>query len=288
MVTDDQPSTSALSAAAARAAHLIVDREPVIFADHLAAPLLGERAAELISYHTLHGSHPVLVGTRTQVTVRSRYTEDRVAASGVGQYVILGAGLDSFAYRPGPAAASEPSPRAMRVFEVDHPATQAGKRRRIADAGIEAVHDVRYVPVDFEADPLVERLVAHGFDLRAPAVVSWLGVSMYLTRTAIGRTLAQAGTFAAGTEIILDYLVPESMRDDRAQTYVEMVGAAMAERGEPWLSFLAPDEMTALLREHGFTTVEHIGQRDMPALRDRTDVLRPSTLSILAHGRIGP
>ena len=117
---DGQLSFTALTAAAARAAHLIVDQEPWIFADGLAAQLLGEQAEELISYHKLHGTHPVLAGARVQVTCRSRYTEDalsRAVSRGVGQYVILGAGLDSFAYRAGLAGR-------VRVFEVDHPATQ--------------------------------------------------------------------------------------------------------------------------------------------------------------------
>ena len=121
---DGQLSFTALTAAAARAAHLIVDQEPWIFADGLAAQLLGEQAEELISYHKLHGTHPVLAGARVQVTCRSRYTEDalsRAVSRGVGQYVILGAGLDSFAYRAGLAGR-------VRVFEVDHPASESVAR----------------------------------------------------------------------------------------------------------------------------------------------------------------
>src|SRR6201994_3932513 len=112
-----QPSNTALTAAAARAAHLIVDDEPRIFADPLAARLLGDQADELIRYHTLHGTHPVLSGARVQVACRSRYTEDalaRAVGTGVLQYVIVGAGLDSFAYRSALAGR-------VRVFEVDHP-----------------------------------------------------------------------------------------------------------------------------------------------------------------------
>ena len=129
-----QPSRSALTAAAARAAHLIVDGQPTIFADTLAAALLGDRAEELIGYHRLHGTHPVLVGARVQVTCRSRYAEDALAraiGAGVTQYVILGAGLDSFAYRGGLLAGR------VRVFEVDHPASQEVKRAALAAAGIE-------------------------------------------------------------------------------------------------------------------------------------------------------
>ena len=125
MIANGEPSLTALTAAAARAAHLIVDNEPVIFADTLAQAMLGERAEELISYHLAHGTHPVLASARAQVTCRSRYAEDRLADAigrGIGQYVLLGAGLDSFAYR-------SPLAGRVRVFEVDHPATQEYKRR---------------------------------------------------------------------------------------------------------------------------------------------------------------
>ncbi len=125
----------ARTAAAARAAHPIVDRPPHIFADPLAAQLLGEQAGELIGYHRAHGGHPVLSAARAQVICRSRYTEDRLAAAaarGVTQYVILGAGLDSSAYR----AAEAPS---VRVFEVDQPATQDWKRGQLARAGMSAL-----------------------------------------------------------------------------------------------------------------------------------------------------
>jgi methyltransferase (TIGR00027 family) len=127
---DDEPSQTALTAAAARAAHLVVDGSPKIFTDSLAAALLLDRADELLAYHRTHGGHPVLSGARTQVVTRSRYTEDRLAESvqrGAGQYVILGAGLDSFAYRSALAAR-------VRVFEVDHPATQAWKRWAVSRA----------------------------------------------------------------------------------------------------------------------------------------------------------
>ncbi len=139
-----ETSQTALTAAAARAAHLIVDAPPHIFADTLAEPLLGDLAGELLGYHRASGGHPVLVGARTQVTCRARYTEDRLAEAvdrGVRQYVILGAGLDTYAYR---------SPTGeVRVYEVDHPATQRWKLERLATAGIAEPPNVRYLPLDF-------------------------------------------------------------------------------------------------------------------------------------------
>jgi methyltransferase (TIGR00027 family) len=271
-----RPSHTALTAAAARAAHRIVDGEPRIFDDHLAEALLGDDAEELLSYHRSQGDHPVLAGSRAQVTCRARLTEQRVRASGVDQYIVLGAGLDSFAYR---------WPRPMRVFEVDHPGSQRWKRDRLAAAGLTPTTDVTYVPVDLEHGRLADAVHQHGFDAARPAVVSWLGVTMYLSRTAIDATLAQLAGLAAGSEIVLDYFVPAELRDERGHLYAELVGPVAAERGEPWLTTLTPVEAATLLAWHGWPDVVHIGQHDLPELVDRGDALRPSTLSMLAHGR---
>jgi methyltransferase (TIGR00027 family) len=281
--SEDLPSPTALMAAAARAAHLIVDHEPIIFADELAAALLGDQADELISYHRAHGTHLVLSCARAQVLCRSRFTEDHLAAcvrAGLTQYVILGAGLDSFAYR----SATGP----VRVFEVDHPATQRWKRAQLAAADIPVPASVSYVAMDFERDDLASRLRQAGFDPSRPALVSWLGVTMYLTQAAIGRTLAEIGGFAPGTQLVTDYMLPAGLRDDTGDAYAGLVAPAAAERGEPWLTFLAPDDMSALLAEHGFGAAEHVQQRDAipAALWDRADSLRPADLSVLARATI--
>ena len=283
-MTVTAPSSTALTAAAARAAHLIVDRAPFIFADTLAARLLGEQADELLGYHRSRGGHPVLAGARAQVTYRSRYTEDRLAAAvrrGVDQYVILGAGLDSFAYRS-PLAAR------VRVFEVDRPATQDWKRAQLSTQDIPVPAGVAYVPVDLAAGTLADRLAGAGFDRSRPALVSWLGVTMYLTRAAIGETLCVLGGLAPGTEVVLDHMLPEQLRDPAGQSYVEQVAPVAAGRGEPWLTFLGPDQMSALLAEHGLEPVAQVTQRDAldPALWQRTDVLRPARLSQLARARV--
>jgi methyltransferase (TIGR00027 family) len=278
----DRPSQTALMAAAARAAHLIVDHEPVIFADELAAALLGEQADEFISYHRAHGTHLVLSCARAQVLCRSRFTEDHLAAcvrTGLTQYVILGAGLDSFAYR---------TKSAVRVFEVDHPATQQWKRGQLAAARIPVPDTVSFVAMDFERDQLAGRLAQAGFDPSRPALVSWLGVTMYLTGAAISQTLAEISGFAPCTQLITDYILPAALRDDTGNAYAGLVAPAAAERGEPWLTFLAPDDMSALLQRHGFGAVEHVRQRDSipAALWDRSDSLRPAGLSVLARATI--
>ena len=282
MIANGQPSLTALTAAAARAAHLIVDTEPVIFADTLAQAMLGERAEELISYHRAHGTHPVLAGARAQVTCRSRYAEDRLVDAtgrGIGQYVLLGAGLDSFAYR-------SPLAGQVRVFEVDHPATQEYKRRvrEVAEGG-GRVGGVRFVAVDFGRDSLGEALGRAGFDAEQPALVSWLGVTMYLDESAIEATVAVLGGFAPGSEVIVDYMLPAGMRDAAGQMYADLVGQAAAEWGEPWRSAFAPGAMAALLARHGFGPARDVRQRDMipAAAWDRSDALRPAELFRIAH-----
>jgi len=306
-----------MTAAAARAAHLIVDGEPVIFADTVAEAMLGERAEELIAYHRAYGAHPVLAGARAQVTCRSRYAEDQLARAvrdGIGQYVILGAGLDTFAYR-------SPLARRVRVFEVDHPATQEWKRRvgpapevpgsevpgsevpgpevpgpevpgpEVPDPevpGPEFPGLVTFVPADLVSDSLGDGLRRAGFDFAAPAFVSWLGVTMYLDQGAIDRTVSVLGGLAPGTELVVDYMLAAGLRDAEGGSYADQVGQAAAERGEPWLSLFVPEAMAALLAGCGFGPARDVSQREMiPAgLWDRSDSLRPAELSHIAHAVI--
>jgi methyltransferase (TIGR00027 family) len=271
-------------AAAARAAHLIVDDEPRIFADPLAGRLLGDRAEELTGYHTLHGTHPVLSGARVQVTCRSRYTEEALAgaiAAGVGQYVLLGAGLDSFAYRGGLAGR-------VRVFEVDHPASQEAKRAAVAAAEIPVPGNLTFVPADLGEDSLVGRLADAGFDLSAPAVFGWLGVTMYLTTAAITATMTAIAGLAQGTELIADYMLPPDARDEEGALYGTLVAQASTERGEPWLSYFTPPQIASLARRAGLGVARSVRQRDTvpAALWRRTDSLHPAELAVIFHGTV--
>ncbi len=284
VTVNDQPSNTAMTAAAARAAHLIVDDQPLIFNDHLAAALLGEQADDLISYHRLHSSHVVLASARAQVTCRSRYAEDqlaRAARDGITQYVILGAGLDTFASRAQLAGS-------LQVFEADHPATQDWKRRQLAAAGMTEPASVTYVPIDLTVSSVTSSLVSSGLDPARPAFISWLGVTMYLTGEAISRALADLGQLAPGTELVTDYMLPAGLRDADGLAYADMVMPSTAERGEPWLSFFNPEEMSELLTARGFSAPSHLHQRETisPALWQRTDGLRPIELSVLAHASV--
>lgn len=276
-----ESSQTAMTAAAARAAHLRYDKPPYIFEDTVAAKLLGRRAKELLAHYRRHGDHVILRGARAQVVARARFTEDVLGAAvarGVAQYVILGAGFDSYVYRvatPG-----------LRVFEVDHAGTQQTKRQ--AAKRLKVLTEMAYVPVDFEHQSLVGELVANGFEPARPAVVSWLGVTMYLTREAITATLGAIATFAPGTQLVLDYMVPEGLRDREAHQYAQEVGLVAAERGEPWLTFLTPGECTELLRAAGFGEVHQVSPVDAvpDGMWRRDDALMPSGLAMLAHATV--
>jgi methyltransferase (TIGR00027 family) len=283
---EGRPSQTALAAAAARAAHLVVDQESLIFRDTAAMALLGEPGEEMVGYHRSSGDHIVLAGTRAQVTVRSRHTEQRLgelAGRGLDQYVVLGAGLDTFAYR-------SPLVGRLRVFEVDHPATQRWKRELLAAAGIAPPEALVFAGVDLEAEPLVERLADVGFDPTRPALVSWLGVSMYLTAEAVAATLAAVGGLAAGTELVVEYALPPALRDEGGQAYAGFALSVAEQRGEPWLSFFTPEQLSTLLEAHGLTVTGHARQRDAvpAALWHRTDALRPLDLCRLAQAVVSP
>ena len=280
------PSRTALTAAAARAAHPLVDAPPLIHADPLTAVLLGEEAEEaeeLIAYHRLHGDHPVLAGARAQVTCRSRFAEARVLAAadrGVDQYVVLAAGLDSFAYRRPATAAS------VRVFEVDRAPTQRWKVERLAAAGVAVPADVRHVPADLTTDDVVDALVAHGLDLARPATVSWLGGTLYVPADVVASTLAALSRLAPGSEVVLDYLVPERLQDDAGRQYAQAVAPFAAEEGEPWLTLLSPRELVELELAAGLDVLEDLDQDavgdDGALWAGRSDSLRTARLQRFA------
>jgi methyltransferase (TIGR00027 family) len=268
----DVISQTALMAAAARAAHRLVDRPPFLLDDPVAARLLGSRAGELIDYHRLHGTHPILSAARAQVTARARFTEECLAAAGVDQYVLLGAGLDSFAHR-------SPLARSVRVFEADQPETQEYKKSVAPDG------PVNYVPVDFETDEPLDRLAAAGFDPARRALVGWLGVTVYLDLPAIERVLAVLGTLASGTELVADHILPRGDRDEAGEAYAVAIGSAIESRGEPWRSCLSTADMADLLARHGFGKIRVVTQRESvdASMWERADTLAPIRLSVLAH-----
>lgn len=148
---------------------------------------------------------------------------------------------------------------------------------------------VSFVPVDFEADSLAMCLIQSGFDPSRAALFSWLAVTMYLTRAVIGQTLAEISGLAAGTELIADYMLLAPLRDADGNTFVELIMPVAVEHGEPWLTLLTPQDMSALLAEHGFGQAEHVRQRDQinPELWNRSDSLHPIDLSVVVRATVG-
>jgi methyltransferase (TIGR00027 family) len=265
-------SKTALGVAIRRAAHQIMDRPPVLD-DPIAVPLVGPGYPR----HMERAMHRVARDFRAFMAVRSRYVEDRLAeagAEGVTQYVVLGAGLDTFAYR-------NPFPR-LRVFEVDFQATQEWKKEMLAKAGIGVPAGLTFVPLDFERHTLAEGLAQTGFDANAPAFFGWLGVIPYLTLDAFRATLSAIGRMPAGSGVGFDYaLAPETLSPEGRVAFDALAGRVAA-AGEPFQLFFTPDSMERELRNAGFHRIE---QRDSEQLnqmyfRDRTDGLRLSAVGL--------
>ena len=267
-----EPNSTALRVALWRAMHVQVDPPPHVLEDEigllLAAPDEGWRARPDMDPQ---GTSPF----RASIVARARFIEDLVAEEvgrGVGQYVLLGAGLDTFAQRR-PELASR-----LRVFEVDQPGPQAWKRQRLIELGLGIPEWLRLVPVDFEAgDAWWQALAAAGFDPGQRAIVASSGVSMYLTKDAIAATLRQVASLAPGSTLVMTFLVPiELASPDVRPGFLRSEQGARAS-GTPFLSFFTPTEMLTLAREAGFREVQHVPSAVLAQryFAGRTDGLRP-------------
>jgi methyltransferase (TIGR00027 family) len=269
----DRPSHTAYRVALSRAVHQILDRPPRVLDDPIALGIVGPAGIEEIRAHPLRFNTRLARYLRAFVVARSRVAEEALAAAlrrGVRQYVVLGAGLDTFAYRnPHPASH-------LRVFEVDHPATQAWKRRQLEAGGIAVPPSLAFVPVDFESDGLAARLVSGGLRDDEPCFFSWLGVTMYLTRTAIASTLSYVASLPRGSGIVFDYAVPPASLSLLRRLVVGAVMRAVAAAGEPWKTFFEPATLAAELAALGFRELEDLGSEELNArfFRGRSDRLR--------------
>ncbi|TCK73682.1 class I SAM-dependent methyltransferase [Acidipila rosea] len=251
------PSRTALRVALRRAAHQIFD-SPVVFSDPVAVPILGETYREELRRTPVRPDRPFSVALRAFLVARSRYAEDalsRAVAAGVEQYVLLGAGLDTFAYR-------NPWPH-LRVFEVDHPATQQWKCELLQRSGLAIPASLSYVPVDFEHDSLPERLAAAGFDRRKPSFFAWLGVVPYLTLDAFRSTLGFIAAQPAGSGVVFDYGQPRAVLPHLEQLGHDSLAARVALAGEPFQLFFTPEEVAAELAD--FRSIEDIGRETINA-----------------------
>jgi methyltransferase (TIGR00027 family) len=271
----NQASRTALGVAVRRAAHQLMDHPPVLV-DPIAVQLIGDHYPR----HMERAKHLVARDFRCSMAVRSRVAEDRLAeavAAGVEQFVVLGAGLDTFALR-------NPHPH-LQVFEVDLPATQKWKRQMLQRAGLAEPASMRFVPLDFDRQTLAAGLAAAGFNSSRPAFFSWLGVIPYLTLAGFRATLESVAALPAGSGLTFDYALPRHLLDEKGQLAFDRLAYRVASAGEPLRLFFAPEELEAELRRAGFQRTEQLDFNDLNNLyfRDRADGLRISPLGL---GRI--
>lgn len=254
-----QASRTAIGAAGHRAAHQVLERG-VVFADPLALAILGQDADEAIA---LAKEKPERRPLRFFIGMRSRFAEDmasRAMAKGVRQILVLGAGLDTFAYRVQGA-------EDLKVFELDHPATQRDKRRRLADAGIAEPGHVAYVAHDFERGGMTETLKAAGLRPSQRTFVLWLGVTPYLTEDSVFATLGELAELPGGVEVVFDYAnPPHTIEQTATQAFHRAMAESVAASGEPFRCYFETDDLHARTRKLGFSEIEDL---DRAALASR-------------------
>jgi methyltransferase (TIGR00027 family) len=253
-----QASVTALGAAGHRAAHQVLERG-FVFADPLALPILGPDADNAIA---LAKERPERRPLRLFIAMRSRFAEDsgrRAIEKGVRQILVMGAGFDTFAYRLKPAGD-------MCVFELDHPATQAEKRRRLTDAGIAEPRHVSYVAHDFEHGSMTGVLEAAGFDPSMRTFVVWLGVTPYLTEEAVFATLSELARLPGGAEIVFDYAnPPDAIAEGNTRNFHREMAERVAASGEPFRGYFDSGELRARARELGFPDIEDLDRAALVA-----------------------
>ena len=267
---EDRPSKTAFRVALRRAAHQVLD-EPRVLEDPYAMAIVGATAEELRTSPKSQGR--LARAMRAFMAVRSRYAEDELAhavAGGIRQYVVLGAGLDTFAYR-------NPFPE-LRVFEVDHPATQGWKRRRLEEGRIAISESMTFAPVDFENQTLIDGLARAGFAADQPAFFSWLGVVPYLTRSAAMETFRFVGSLPAGSGLVFDYALPPEALNLVQRLALKALSDRVAAAGEPFRTFFEPAALMSELRPMGFRSFEDLATAEINAryFSGRSDGLRVS------------
>ena len=246
-----QPSLTALGAAGHRAAHQVLEQGR-IFADPMAVSILGADAATAVREAE---NEPGRRRLRIFIAVRTRFAEDALSAAigrGVRQLVVLGAGLDTYAYRT-------TLRNGFRILEVDHPSTQAWKRQRLADAGISLPENLTFAPVDFERETLADGLAAAGFDPTQQTFFTWLGVVPYLTEQAVFATLTYVAGLPGGAHVVFDYAnPPASLGDNEGRAAHEELAARVAAVGEAFKSYFETAELHARLTALGFREIEDL------------------------------
>lgn len=267
------PDHTAVRVALWRALHVQLDAAPHVLEDEIGLRLVAPDA----SWRERPDMHPEWTrGYRASIVGRARFIEDLVVekmGQGIGQYVILGAGLDTFAQRR-PELASK-----LRIFEIEQPDTQAWKPQRLEELGFGVPNHLRLVPVDFEAgESWPEKLAAQGFDRSRPAVVASTGVAMYLSREANLATLRKVAALAPGSVLAMTFMLPPELVEPAERAQYEMVMGRAAASGTPFLSLFTPAEALGLAREAGFRAVRHVGRAELVQryFLNRADALQPA------------
>jgi methyltransferase (TIGR00027 family) len=271
---ENTASGTAMSVAKVRAAHQLIDDEPRILSDPVALRLIGQEAIEVIRADANLRSNARFAAFRAHIVMRNRYAEDCLSTAverGVSQYVLLGAGYDTFAYRQPPWAAG------LRIFEVDHPVTQATKRELLASCGVAVPANLSFAPVNFESESLREGLARAGFDFSQATFFSCLGVLVYLDEKSVEELFRFAGSMPPGSEIVFTFSQPDAALDARELEVRAKINATVSEMGEPWRSYFEPGSLRELLLRSGFSEVSFLTpeEADERYFRGRTDALRP-------------
>jgi methyltransferase (TIGR00027 family) len=267
-----KPSRTAFRVAIRRAAHQIFD-SPLVLDDPLAVRIIGAEYAARIKAGLAENSSVVSKSLRAFLVARSRFAEDelsRAVSEGVRQCVVLGAGLDTFAYRNPHASAG------LRVYEVDHPATQAWKREQLRIAEINIPPETVFVPVDFERETIADNLHRAGFSTRDKTMFSWLGVTPYLTDRAFTETISFIASMPAGSGVVFDYAVPRASLKFLERLAFDNISARVKAAGEPFQLFFDAKQLADHLHQMGFTHLEDLGIEELNAryFSGRADKLR--------------
>jgi methyltransferase (TIGR00027 family) len=239
-------SLTSLGAANLRAVHQLLDGEPKLLRDPVIVQLLDPHWVDQIRNEADLYQQPGLMGLRSHIVLRSRYAEDRLVQAygrGIRQYLLLGAGLDTFAWRQPPGLED------LRIFEADHPATQREKIQRLSETGIQTPGNLRYVPVDFEGESLRGALQRSDFDFTLPVFISWLGVTIYLSMEAIDAVFSFVVGLAPSTEMVFTFA------QKRPGPTIHPTAARAARVGEPWKTYIRPEELGWKLAKMGFSSL---------------------------------
>ena len=248
-MNNPEGSLTSLGAAGLRAAHQLLDGEPRLFTDPVILQLLDPGQIEEIKTRASQFQHPETLRLRSRIALRSRYAEDRLMlayARGVRQYLLLSAGLDTFAWRQPEGLDG------LKIFEADHPATQEQKRQRLSRAGLYIPANCQIVAINFETETLEEALRKSSFDFHAPCFISWLGVTVYLSKEAVDTVFRFVSTLPKGSELVFTFA------QERVAGSMSYTAARAAKAGEPWVTYFRPVDLSRRLHELGFSSVHFL------------------------------